>query len=116
MLPVPVNLSKLSDVAQNDVKKIYVSNAKIKNIDDKIPDITNLANKTTLSAKINKVKGEIPNITNLATETALNTVENEVPSVNNLLQKTVTQKLMKLKTKLLIIIMINISLLQYLIS
>ena len=31
---------------------------KIKNIEDKIPDITNLPSKTTLNAKINKIKGE----------------------------------------------------------
>ena len=42
-----------------------------KNIEDKIPDITNLATKTTLNAKINEVKAEIPSITNLATTTTL---------------------------------------------
>ena len=39
-------------------KDVY--NAKIKNIENKTPDITNLATKTTLNAKINEVKGEIP--------------------------------------------------------
>ena len=47
--------------------KKNVCNAKIKNIEDKILDITNLATKTTLDAKINEVKGEIPSITNLVT-------------------------------------------------
>ena len=60
LVPVPVDLSKLSDVSKNDVVKKDVYNAKIKNIEDKIPDITNLATKTTLNAKINVVKGEIP--------------------------------------------------------
>ena len=36
------------------LKKIY--NAKIKNIEDKIPDITNLASKATLDAKMNEIK------------------------------------------------------------
>ena len=45
---------------------LNVYNAKIKNIEDKIPDITNLATKTTLNAKTNEVKGEIPSITDLA--------------------------------------------------
>ena len=36
LVPVPVDLSKLSDVVKKDV-----SNAKIKNIEDRIPDITN---------------------------------------------------------------------------
>ena len=37
------------------LKRMY---NKIKNIEDKIPDITNLPSKTTLNAKINKIKGE----------------------------------------------------------
>ena len=51
LVPVPVDLSKLSDAEKSDVVKKDVYNAKIKNIDDKIPDITNLATNTTLNAK-----------------------------------------------------------------
>ena len=61
---------------------------KIKNIEDKIPDITNLATKTTLNAKINEVECEILNVANLATETTLTVVGNEIPSVSNLVTKT----------------------------
>ena len=66
LVPVPVDISKLNNVVKNDVIKKDVHNAKIKNIEDKIPDITNLATKTTLNAKTNEVKGEIPSITDLA--------------------------------------------------
>ena len=59
LLPVPVGLSKLSDVVGNDVVKKDVYNGEIKDIEDKIPDITNLTTETTLNAKINEVKGEI---------------------------------------------------------
>ena len=71
----------------------------IKNNEDKISHVTNLATKTTLNAKINKVKGEIPSITNLATTTALTPVENEILNVSDLVKKklTITQKLVKLK-------------------
>ena len=48
----------------------------IKEIGDKIPDITNLATSTILNAKINNVENEIPSIANLATTTALTAVEN----------------------------------------
>ena len=51
----PIDLNKLSNLVNNDVKKTEY-NAEIKNIEDKIPDITNLATKTTLNAKINEVK------------------------------------------------------------
>ena len=60
LVPVPVDLSKPSDVIKKDFVKKDVYNTKIKNIEDKIFDITSLATNTTLNAKINEVKGEIP--------------------------------------------------------
>ena len=63
-------------------------NAKIKNIEDEISDINNLATKTILNTKINKVKNEIPSISGLATTSALTAVENKIPSVSNLVKKT----------------------------
>ena len=42
LVPVTTDLSKLSDVVKNDADKI-IYNAKIKNIEDKIPDTTKLA-------------------------------------------------------------------------
>ena len=76
LVPVPADLSKLNDVVKNDVVNKDVYNAKIRNIEDKIPNlvITNLATNTTPNAKINEVKNKIPNITNLATTTALTAV------------------------------------------
>ena len=51
LVPVLVNLSKLSDIVKNDLLKIQ-------NIEDKIPEITNLATNASLNAKINNVKVE----------------------------------------------------------
>ena len=73
---VPVDLSKLSNAVKNEVVKKTEYNAKIKNIEDKIPDISNLATKTIFNTKINEVKNEIPSISCLATTSALTTVEN----------------------------------------
>ena len=75
LVPAPAELSKLSDVVKNDIVKKDVYNAKIKNIEDKIPDITNVATNITLNAKINEIKNEIPSIANLATTAGLTTVE-----------------------------------------
>ena len=86
LVPVPVDLSKLSDAVKNDAVKKDVYNAKIKNIENKIPDTTKLATNTTLNAKI-KVKGKITNVTNLAATTALTAVENKIPNVSNLVKK-----------------------------
>ena len=63
-------------------------NAKVKNIIDKIPDITNLSTKTTLNAKINEVKGERPSISKSPTTAGLTVVENIVHNVSNLVKKT----------------------------
>ena len=103
LVPVSVDLSKISDLVKNDVVKKYLYDAKIKNIEDKIPNITNLATNTTLYAKINEVKKEIPNITNLAaTTTALNAkmneVKNKIPSITNLATTTISLTAVESKT------------------
>ena len=108
LVPVPVHLSKLGEVLKSDVYN-DVYNAKRKNIEDKIPVITNLATNTTLNAKINEVKNEILTITNLANTAALNAkikdaknkipgitdvtaAENKILNVSNLVRKlTITQ-------------------------
>ena len=49
-------MSKLSDAVKNDVVKKDVYNGEIKNIEDKIPDIINVATNAPLNAKINEIK------------------------------------------------------------
>ena len=56
---------------------------KITEIEDKIPDISNLATKTALTTREN----EIPDTSNLATKTALTTVENKIADTSNLVKK-----------------------------
>ena len=62
LVHAPVDLSKLSDAVKNDVVKKDVYNAKIKNIEDKIPDVTNV---------------KIHNNSTLATTAALTVAENK---------------------------------------
>ena len=103
------------DLVKYHVVKTDVYNAKIKDIEDKIPYITNLATNTTLNTKINEVKNEILIITNLVTNTSINAKINEVKdkilSINNL---ATTTALTVIENKYLTIA--NISLLQKLIS
>ena len=49
LVPVPVDLSKLSALVKNYVVKKDVYNTKIKNIEDKIADITNLATNSSIN-------------------------------------------------------------------
>ena len=54
LVPVFVDLSKPSYAVKIDAVKKDIQNAKIKNIEDKIRNITNLATNTSFNAKINK--------------------------------------------------------------
>ena len=104
-MPVPVDLSKLSDVVKNDVVKKTAydkSVAKVNSIDtsgfalrtkydtdkskleNKIPDTSGLIKKTDYNTKITEIEGKIPNTTNLATKASLTTVENKIPNVSGL--------------------------------
>ena len=82
-MPVPVDLSKLSDAVKNDVVKKTVYDklvAKVNSIDTsafvlktkydtdkielekKIPDTSGLVKKTDYNSKITKIEGKIPSI------------------------------------------------------
>ena len=61
---------------------------KISNADKKIPDISELIKKNNYNAKITEIEGKIPSITGLATTAALTAVENGIANVYNLVKKT----------------------------
>ena len=88
LVPVPLDLRKLTNIVKNEVVTKTEYNAKIKNIEDKIPDISNLTTKNIINTKINEVNNKILSISNLATTSALTAVENKIPSVSNLVKKT----------------------------
>ena len=139
LVPVPINSSKLSDAEKNDVvkKTVYDKlNAKVNSVDtsgfvlktnydtdkseigNKIPDTSGLLKKTDYNAKITEIENKILSISSLATNAALTVVENKIPNIISLVKKKqqiMTQKLLKLKRNLLVIIMINILQLQSLI-
>ena len=72
------DLSKLNYVVKSDVAKKDAYYAKIKDIENKIPGITNLATNTTLNASINEIKNKIPSVTNFVTNASLSFKTNEV--------------------------------------
>ena len=112
---VPVDLSKLSNVVDNDVVKkncvcklVAQFNAictnrfvlkthyntdksglekKIDDASKKILDASGLVLKTDYNAKITDIEGKIPSITSLATTAALNAVNDKMSNVCNLLKK-----------------------------
>ena len=106
LVPVPADLSKLSNVVNNEVvKKTEYDKlvTKVNNINigtgkfilksdydgdkielkKKIPDVSGFVSKTALAT----VENKIPSISNLATKDALTTVENKIPSISKLATK-----------------------------
>ena len=76
-------------------------------LQNKIPDMSNLVKKT----KLTELEKKIPDLSNLATKTGLITVENKIPLVKKYLllkKQTIILKLQKLKINLMTIIMTNI--------
>ena len=109
LVPVPVDLSKLSDAIKNDVVKKDLYNklvTKVNKIDtsgfvlktkydtdkseleNKIPDTSDLVKKTDYHTKITEIEHEIPEICNLATKAALTIVQNKIPDISNLAAKS----------------------------
>ena len=84
LVPLPVDLSKLSDEVKNDVVKKTDYNAKVTDIKGKVPDISNLATKTVLTT----VENKIPSVSELGKKTTLSAVKNKIPDVTNLATKT----------------------------
>ena len=99
LVPVPTDLSKLSNVVKNDVVKKADYNklvTKVDNIDtsgfvlktkydtdkseleNKIPDTSGLVKKTDYNTKITDIEGKIHDTSNLATKTALTSLGNKI--------------------------------------
>ena len=106
LIPIPADLSKLSNVVKNVVKKDVYDKlvTKVNALDtsgfllktkydtdklelkNKIP--CSLVKKTDYNTKTTEIEGNIPDISNLATKSALTTVENKITSISNLIKKT----------------------------
>ena len=84
--PVPAGLSELSNVVKNVVVKKTVYNKLVAKVDN--IDTSDFVIKTNYNTKITELENKIPDISNLATKAALTAVENKIPSASNLVTKT----------------------------
>ena len=82
-----LDLSNYGTKSDQDQK---IKDAKIKDIEDKVPSITKLLITAALNAKTNGVKNEIISITSLATTAVHTTVENKIPKVSGIKNKYLT--------------------------
>ena len=104
-MPVPTDLSELSNVVKNDVVKKTVHdklvakvnandtnnfvlktkyNADKTELENKMSDTSGLVKMTDYNGEISEIEGNISDISNLATKTALTTVQNKIPDVSSL--------------------------------
>ena len=133
LVPVPVDLSKLSAVVKNDVVKKDVYDklvAKVNNIDtsdlvlktnyqtdkteleNKIPDVSDFVK----IAKLIEFENKIPDVSSLATKAAVTAVDNKIPDVSTLVKKTdYNTKITEIEKNLITISMTYILQLQSLI-
>ena len=121
LAPIPVDSSKLSDVVKNDVVKKTVYDKLVAKLDN--IDTSDFVLKTIYNTDKTELENKIPDVSNLVKKTKLIELENKIPdnsnlatSVRNLVKKqAITLKLQKLKINSIIIIMTNILILKSLI-
>ena len=82
LVPVPTDLSKLSNVVKNDVVKKTVYDKlvpKVNNI-----DISDFVLKTKYNTDKTELENKIPNVTDFVKEAKLTELENKIPDISNL--------------------------------
>ena len=57
-------------------------------LEKKIPITSNLVKKSDYNAKVSEIQDKIPSISGLGTTSALTAIENKIPNVSNLVKKT----------------------------
>ena len=78
-------------------------------LEKKIPHTSGLVKKLDYNAKITEIENKIPSISGLATTSALTSLENKIPNISSLVKKKVyNTKILKLKRTLPIKITVNI--------
>ena len=86
LVPVPVDLSKLTDVVKNDVVKKTVYDklvTKVNNI-----DTSDFVLKTKYNTDKTELENKIPNVNDILKEAKLTELENQIPDISNLATKT----------------------------
>ena len=86
LVPVPTKITEIENKIP-DINNLATKTA-LTTIENKIPETSNLAKKTDYNTKITDLENKIPDISNLATKTFFNKVENKIPDISNFATKT----------------------------
>ena len=77
LVPIPVDLSKLSDVVKNDVVKKTVYNKLVAKVDN--IDTSDFVLKTKYNTDKTELEKKIPNVTDFVKKAKLTELENKIP-------------------------------------
>ena len=85
LVPVPTDFSKLSNVVRNDVVKKAVHNKLVVKVDN--IDTSDFVLKTKYDTDKAELENKIPDVSDLATKAQLNAVENKIPRASDFVTK-----------------------------
>ena len=82
-LNIPTKTSDLVNDSGFVSNSNFATKTELKEVENKIPNVSNFATKSDVSNSISVVEAKIPSVANLATKEELTAVENKIPSVTN---------------------------------
>ena len=96
-LNIPTKTSDLVNDSGFVTGSNFATKAELKEVENKIPNVSNFATKSDVSNSISVVEAKIPSVANLATKEELTAVENKIPNVSNFattnyVETTITNK------------------------
>ena len=96
-LNIPTKTSDLVNDSGFVSNSNFATKAELKQVENKIPNVSNFATKSDVSNSISVVEKKIPSVANLATKEELTAVENKIPNVTNFattsyVETTITNK------------------------
>ena len=81
-LKIPTKTSDLVNDSGFVSNSNFATKAELKQVENKIPNVSNFATKSDVSNSISVVEKKIPSVANLATKEELTAVENKIPIVS----------------------------------
>ena len=86
-LNIPTKTSDLVNDSGFVSNSNFATKAELKEVENKIPNVSNFATKSDVSNSISVVEAKIPSVANLATKEELTAVENKIPIVSGFATK-----------------------------
>ena len=86
-LNIPTKTSDLINDSGFVSNSNFATKAELKQVENKIPNVSNFATKSDVSNSISVVEAKIPSVANLATKEELTAVENKIPIVSGFATK-----------------------------